>query len=349
MAGLLRHLRKIADSSDAAGFHDAELLERFVQRRDEAAFELLVWRHQRMVLGVCRRVLGDAHDAEDAFQAVFLVLARKAAAVGRSQAVAGWLHTVAYRIALCARAARRKKVDLDLAALPTFDDPAGNVLRRDLAAALDEEVHRLPAKYRLAVVLCYLEGKTYPEAGRQLGLAVGTLAGRLTRARALLRTRLLRRSIDLSGAFLAAWLSEQAADAAAPAALVNGTVKAATLLATGRATISTTVAALTEGALRSMFVSKLKMAAAVLAAGLVVTGMGLLLPAALISPAPLSETPPPATPPAEAKAMSVRVDRHGDPLPAGALFRFGSVRLRHDSSICASAFSPDGKILATTS
>src|SRR5262249_37665794 len=159
----------------------AELLERFVADRDETAFELLVWRHERLVLGVCRRLLRDAHDAEDAFQATFLTLVRRAGSIGRGQALASWLYRVPHRIALRARAAggrraARETHGADLAAVPGGDDPRGGAERRDLETLLEEEVGRLPEKYRGPVVLCYLEGKTYDEAGRQLGCSRGTVS-----------------------------------------------------------------------------------------------------------------------------------------------------------------------------
>src|SRR5215813_12154304 len=156
---LLRHLRKLIDPAHSPAVTDAELLERFVRRRDEAAFELLLWRHQRMVLGVCRRVLRDRHDAEDAFQATFLALVRRAGSHGRVGTVAGWLHRVAYHVALRARknAARRSGPQVDLAAACALEDPGADVGWRELAAVLDGEVNRLPELYRAPVVLCYLE------------------------------------------------------------------------------------------------------------------------------------------------------------------------------------------------
>ena len=159
MLALLNHLRKITDPSAAGSVSDAELLGRFVHSRDETAFELLLWRHQRLVMGVCRRVLGNVHDAEDAFQAAFLALARKADSLSRGDAVASWLHTVAFRIALRVRSAPRMQTNLELTELGSHNDPT-DAVRGDLAAVLDEEISRLPRKYRVPVVLCYLEGKT---------------------------------------------------------------------------------------------------------------------------------------------------------------------------------------------
>lgn len=341
LAPFLRHLRDITRPAPAAGVGDGELVERFVRQRDEAAFELLVWRHQRMVLGVCRRVLLDTHEAEDAFQAAFLALVRKAESLRRHPCVAGWLHKVAYHIALRARkrAARQATVSLEENAREVEDDPVAAAEQREVAAVLDEEMLRLPEKYRLPMVLCYLEGKTYAEAGRLLKMPLGTLSARLTRGRSLLRARLARRGIGISGSLLAALLGEQASSAAAPTLLV----KTALALALDQSA-SSSIAALADGALRSMQVGKAKLAAGLLA-GFLLTGMGVFLSAALVSPAAVKEAPPPAAD----NPKTARVDLYGDPLPAGARFRFGSVRMRHLPAIRGSALSPNGKLLATTS
>jgi RNA polymerase sigma factor (sigma-70 family) len=244
MSEVLRHLR------GEAGVTDGRLLERFLARRDGDAFAELVRRHGPMVFGVCRRVLRSHHDAEDAFQAAFLVLARKAASVASRGLLAGWLYGVAYRTALKARAAaaKRQARERQVAQMPEPEAADGGP-RRDLEALLDEELSRLPDKYRLVIVLCDLEGRTRNEAASRFGVPAGTVAGRLTRGRAMLAKRLARRGVTVSGAALAAVLVPGAVPASAAAA----TVKAAAL---GRT--SAAVAALTEGALRSMLLSKLK-------------------------------------------------------------------------------------------
>src|SRR5262245_33545408 len=206
---VMHHLRRMAGPPDAGGVSDAQLLARFVRHRDEAAFELLVWRHERMVHNLCRRVLRDREDAEDAFQATFLALARKARGISKREAVAGWLYRVAYRVALRAQAAaarrgRRERSGLDPDAATPARDPAAEAAWRELRPVLDGEVDRLPEKYRVPVVLCYLEGRTYEEAARQLGCSRGTVSTWLNRARELLRQRLARRGLALSGAVLAA-------------------------------------------------------------------------------------------------------------------------------------------------
>lgn len=199
---VLRRVRSVAGRRPPGTKTDPELLDRFATTRDEAAFAALVAPHYPMVLGVCRRVLNHAQDAEDVCQATFLALARQAAAVRRREALAGWLYRVAGRIALQARtsaarrAARAGEVATALAA-----EASPDATWREALAVLDEELVRLPATYRSALVLCYLEGKTQDEAARQLGWTLGTLRGQLERGREKLRARLLRRGVRLAALF----------------------------------------------------------------------------------------------------------------------------------------------------
>jgi RNA polymerase sigma factor (sigma-70 family) len=263
ISSVLRYVRRVVGAPAAEGRTDRHLLECFSRRRDQDAFALLVDRHGPMVLGVCRRVLGDAHAAEDAFQATFLVLAHNAGSACWHDSVAGWLHQVARRIAARARgqAGRRRFHERRAGALAPAE-PLPEQERRELRALLDEELSRLPGKYRHPLVLCYLEGKTNEEAARQLGWTKGTVSGRLARARDLLRGRLIRRGLALSAAALAAELGPDAA-AAVPAALARATVGAAVLAATGQVGgIAAPVAALVKGALRTMWLTKLKTALA---------------------------------------------------------------------------------------
>src|SRR5262249_52897315 len=188
-----------------------------------------------MVLGVCRRLLGNLHDAEDAFQAAFLVLAQKAGALGPENVLAHWLHAVAYRTALHARAERARRQSRERQELlMTAVDRLGESEWRDLRAVLDAEVRRLPEKYRIPVVLCYLQGHSYDEAARQLGCPRGTLAARLARARARLQIALAGRGVTLPAAGLATLLADSAR-AAVPAALAGGTVRAALATPAGHA------------------------------------------------------------------------------------------------------------------
>ncbi|HEX5270556.1 MAG TPA: sigma-70 family RNA polymerase sigma factor, partial [Gemmataceae bacterium] len=222
------------------GLSDGQLLARFVATRDEASFAALVRRHGGMVLGVCRRVLGDFHDAEDAFQATFLVLASRAASVLKRESVGCWLHGVAYHSALRAVSALRRRRCRER---PMSDVPHPEVEPaepRDWLPVLDRELSLLPERYRAAIVACDLEGRTRREAAALLRVSEGTVSSRLARGRGLLARRLTKCGVALSGGALAVGLS-QAAPAAVPAGLVHSTARAAALVAAGRvAAVSTT-------------------------------------------------------------------------------------------------------------
>jgi RNA polymerase sigma factor (sigma-70 family) len=276
----IRSLRRAALAREGGALTDAQLLASYVARRDEAAFEALVRRHGSMVLGVCRRIVGNVHDAEDAFQATFLVLVRKAASIGARDAVGNWLFGVAYRAALKARAAavRRKAREKQVEQMPErATDPCE--VWNDLRPLLDRALDRLPAKYRAAIILCDLEAKTRRDAARELGLAEGTLSSRLAAGRKLLASRLARRGVALSAGVLAVTLARGEAVAAVQSTLVVSTVKAATLAAAGQAAaagaFSSEVVSLTQGVLKAMWITKLKITAVVLAAlGMVGVGLG---------------------------------------------------------------------------
>jgi RNA polymerase sigma factor (sigma-70 family) len=259
--GVIRHVRRVAFLHDGAGMTDGQLLDRFLAHADETAFEVLMRRHGPMVLGVCRRVLANPHDAEDAFQATFLVLVRKAASITRRELVGNWLYGAAYRAALEAKAARRRSRERQVSPMPEPVAPTAEMWE-DLRPLLDQELSRLPDKYRVPVVLCDLEGRTRREVARQLDIPEGTLSGRLTTARRRLAQRLARRGLVLSGAGLAAVLSESTVSAAMPAPLMISTVQAVAAVAAGQATVpgivSAKVAALTEGVVKTMLLTKLK-------------------------------------------------------------------------------------------
>jgi RNA polymerase sigma factor (sigma-70 family) len=253
---------------------DGELLAAFIAGRDAEAFEGLVRRHGPMVLGVCRRVLGHVHDAEDAFQATFLVLARKAATVNPPELVGNWLYGVAYRTALelRGRMARRRAREKPMSATPEPPAPGPNGWA-DLLPLLDEELSRLPDTYRVPLVLCDLEGKTRKQAAHQLGWPEGTVAGRLARGRDLLARRLKRHGLVLSASAVAASLTQGAALASVPGPLVAATVQAAA--APAASVVSGTVIALTEEVVKAMTLTKLMMMTAlVLALGLCGIGIG---------------------------------------------------------------------------
>ena len=258
------YARRLADG-ERCGRTDRELLDRFVLQRDEAAFAELVRRHGPMVLAACRRVLRHHEDAEDSFQATFLVLARKASSIRESASVGGWLHQVAFRLALRARvsAQRRRETLAPLHDVVVAPEPRRSEV--SLSAFLDRELERLPDQYRSAVVLCYLEGRTQTEAARQLATTADAVNSRLKRARELLRRRLVRHGLALSSAALAEALPSAALWAALPSALVGSTVRAAVNFGTspGSASGATALAtALAKGALLNMCIAKTKLVSA---------------------------------------------------------------------------------------
>jgi len=274
----LEHIKRLIGDPAAGDALDRELLARFAQDNDEAAFAALVHRHGPMVLGTCKRMVGDVHAADDVFQATFLVLVRRASSLERRGSLAGWLHTVASHLALKAkhRAVRQKARERQaLASTPAADE----LQWRELRSVLDEELNRLSAKYRLPLVLCYLQGLTRDEAAEHLEWSLATLKRRLEQGRERLRQRLERRGLGLSAALLATALTDTAATAA-PAGLTTSTVRAALSFAAGETTGNVTAEALTlaQGALHAMKTIKLTVAAVlllVLAAA--AAGAGLLL------------------------------------------------------------------------
>jgi RNA polymerase sigma factor (sigma-70 family) len=276
---VLRYIRRVAGMAGLGDASDADLLGRFLAHRDEAAFELLLWRHGTMVLHVCRDVARDEHAAEDAFQATFLALVRKATSIRARESIGAWLYRVAFRAALRVRRSKRETVNVNLAELPDVAELPDEASLRELRPLLHEEVQRLPGKYRTPIVLCYLEGLTHEEAARQLGWPKGTVAGRVARARELLRKRLTRRGISLPVALSALALAPGAVLATVPAALVQTTLRAGLLVAAGEsaaAFVSAQVLALSQGVIRTMFWHNVRISAAViLALGLVGSGVGL--------------------------------------------------------------------------
>jgi RNA polymerase sigma factor (sigma-70 family) len=265
---VLGYLHRTAGMHPAAGLTDGELLECFLDQRDEAAFELLVRRHGSMVLGVCRRILPNLQDAEDAVQATFLVLVRRAAVVPR-QKVGGWLHEVACRTAWASRRLllRRRAISKQVNELP---HPTASPVEpgEDLRLLLDQELDRLPEKYRLLLILCDLEGRTRRDVARQLSIPDGTLSNRLSVARQRLARQLARRGLTLSVGAVASLLVPEAR-AHLPEALVASVVSLAQGAAVPPALVSLLpIAALTRGGLQSMSLSKMKIS---LALGLMLT------------------------------------------------------------------------------
>ncbi len=259
---------RIFGGHTVAGLSEWQLLERYLERQDEVAFEALVARHGPMVLGVCRRMLTSQTDVEDAFQATFLVLVRRARQLGPRDAIGPWLHGVAARVALrahCEAARRRRFESTHIDAAAAVTGPSRSPGDFDLAETLDQELSRLPPRYRSPIVLCYLEGQTHEEAARLLKWPVGTVKGRLARARDLLRCRLARRGLAPTALGVIGLLGSELS-ASIPRALLETTVRSSLKYAIGRTTAqvaSTSIASLVEGALTAMFFSKIQWAGAV--------------------------------------------------------------------------------------
>ena len=283
-------LGRLFESGTVAGLGEAQLLERFLARGDEAAFEVILQRHGPMVLGVCRRVLGDPNDVADAFQATFLVLVKRARAIRDRDALGTWLYGVARRVAVRARVNARRQRSRERTGAEGLDVDAGpsrtdRLEAQELRSAIDDELERLPARYRAPVVLCDLEGRTHEQAAAQLGCPVGTVKSRLSRGREQLRSRLVRRGVAPSAGLLAATLAAESAHAV-PVELMSQPLGAATQLAAGKAVAagasSAGAATLTKGVLRSMLFVKIQLAAVALAAAALVTlgGRALVGPAA---------------------------------------------------------------------
>ncbi|HWY87238.1 MAG TPA: sigma-70 family RNA polymerase sigma factor, partial [Gemmataceae bacterium] len=354
---LLRHIRQIAAHPHGGHAPDAELLERFLSQHDEEAFSNLLRRHGPMVLAVCGSIVSDRHLAEDAFQATFLLLAKKAHWIYKRASIGSWLHGVARHVAMKARrSAVKHRVQESKCERAASSDPMLDMNLREVQAALHEELERLPEKYRAPVVLCYLEGMTHEQAGRQLGWTPGTVRGRVNRGRELLRGRLTRRGLAVPAALLGVVLETPVRALAMSAVFVSQTVNAALATVAGQATvglISAPVASLVRSGIRVLALSKLKVATvSALAVALIgvtawtaaSSALG-LNPHAAKAAKDLLQT---SVKKHDDQGGQVAKDVYGDPLPVGALARLGTISLRHGEAIQAIAFSPDGKTIACT-
>jgi RNA polymerase sigma factor (sigma-70 family) len=352
LGAVLRHIHKMAGTDVTRELTDRELVERFTVRREEAAFDAIVQRHGRLVWNVCRHLLNHQQDAEDAMQATFLVLARRAGAIRKPEALASWLHGVARRIALTARRQRARRWALEVMGMQkSSSEVSSEAVWHDLQAVLDEEIQRLPESQRAPFVLCFLEGRSRSEAAQELGWKEGTVSSRLARARHRLQQRLTARGVTLSAALGAAALADTtcAALAALPVKQLCKVAFQSKMI--GTEGISPGAALLAEKVINTKFLSGLSIGAFLaLALGLIGAWAGAGTP-----PSRRAELSRPASQPKAkvarqsqpAKKESKPLDRLGDPLPTGALARLGTIRFRHGGSIICGAFSPSGKILAT--
>jgi RNA polymerase sigma factor (sigma-70 family) len=353
----LQHLRAFGQKPEDVS--DAELLDRFVRHHEAAAIEAIVRRYAPMVWGVCRRRVARPHDAEDAFQATFLVLVRRAGAIRRRELLANWLYGVALQTSRKTQQLATKRWLREQQVMDMPEPKRGPLNgQADLQAALDEEIGRLPDKYRAVIILCELQGQSRARVARQLRLAEGTVASRLARARALLAKRLTRREMALSAIGLAGILADQAS-ACVPATVVSATVRNVGLVVTEKAAaaVAVTVWTITEGVVRTMLLNKLKIMAGVVVLAAIVLGAGWRAQSILAAQARQSEKPSssagssastsaPASAPVDPALAKAAMDPFGDPLPPGALVRTGTVRF-HALGSGPLAYSPDGKMLAT--
>lgn len=340
LAGVLSYVRSLAGVPGAGTLTDAALLRRFWAQRDEAALVTLLQRHGPMVLGVCRQILPDPHDSEDALQVTFLVLARKAGAIRTTESLAAWLHRVAYRAALKIATARRRR--------RAHEEEAMKLPRQTTEAppsewqALHAAVDALPVRYRTPVVLCYLQGKTHQAAAEELGWPLGTVNGRLARARDLLHRRLRWQGVTLATGALIGGAGTSAA--AVPPALVETTTRTVLHFTAGGELTQETLA-FVHSVLADLAGVRLRLAVALLlAVAAVPVGLSLLwpgMPGAPMASEIITAGPTPAG------AVATRTDAMGDPLPDGALFRLGTLRLQPRERVERLAFAPGGKFLAS--
>jgi RNA polymerase sigma factor (sigma-70 family) len=335
---ILRHLRSVLEGETTRGLTDAQLLRRFAAGREESALAALMQRHGRLVWGVCRHLLPREQDAEDAFQATFLVLARRAGSIRKHEAVGSFLYGVAYRVAMKARQGARQRQARERQAPARSQEQAPSDLAwRELQAVLDEELQHLPEKYRTPFVLCCLEGRTRDAVAGELGCREGTVSSRIARARRLLQQRLARRGVALAAVLCARVLWERTARAAVPARLLRGAAGAA-LGPAGSAPPA--ALALADAVLATTGLTGRQVGAVLM------LGLGLLAAAAGLCGRYLAATPAegrrPDAPPAAAAAPR---DQYGDPLPPGALARLGTVRQRAPGAHVA--VTADGKEVVT--
>jgi RNA polymerase sigma factor (sigma-70 family) len=332
-------------------------VDRFAAAHDEAAFGALVRRHGLMVWRVCLDAVRHLQDAEDAFQATFLVLARRAGTIRQRASLASWLHRVAYHAALETRSDTHRQSPPEIGDVAMSQaDPGAEAARREQQGIVHAELNQLAEKYRAPLVLCYLEGKTQDEAAQELGWSQRTFRRRIGQARGLLQARLVRRGFASAAVFGGGSLASQAPGAVVPAALLPATVRAACAFVTHSATAGTAsakAAAVAEGVLRTIALAKLKgwvLLAAV--CGALVAGTGVVAHQAWVQRNPEAEpTGRPmvvraALPSEPSPRKRDRLDAFGDPLPAGALIRLGTARLRVGNIAWQVAFAPDGQTLA---
>jgi RNA polymerase sigma factor (sigma-70 family) len=354
-ADFLRYLHTLTARQATGLLPDQQLLQHFLHERSEASFAALVARHGPMVLSVCRRILQNAQDAEDAFQATFLVLARKAGSIRKQTSLGSWLHGVAFHSAECLKAKikRRAAHERRRSARPP-GEAMDEITWRELRLVLDEELQRLSEKYRAPLVLCYLEGRTQDEAARQLGWTKSTFRRRLESGRTTIGRRLTRRGVTLSAALIAPLLADAAVQASLPPLLMTSTVRAGMASATGQALVplvSAQVAALAEGGVASLAAKKVSIALVLLVP--LALSVGFLLASRGVSSRTLAEapaSPAPQSPPAHSasKAETVEIkgrvlDPDGEPFAGARLFLLPNATRKKAKTVVQALTDKEGR------
>ncbi len=346
-------LKTLFGAGTLTGLGEGELLERFLSQRDETAFEEILARHGPMVLGICRRWLSDPHEVDDAFQAVFLILVRKAAALRDRNSLSAWLYGVSLRVARRARqniARRRVREHQDAEALAMSQATEHRPADHETLLILDEEIRRLPEKQQAAIVLCLVQGKTHEAAAAELGCPLGTIKSRVATGRATLAGRLTRCGLAPSVALATASLTDRLLAASIPQELIRQTLDAALRLALSRtirgAVIAASVQKLVEGVLATMRYARAKSIGMVLAVVGILVGASTALVLAqkgrVGGPGPIVPAQKVAAP-----AVTPLLDLYGDPLPTGATMRFGTIRHRQEAPIYRIAFTRDDRFIVT--
>lgn len=334
--GSLRSVVTLLEVQRLRAVSDQELVERFAQSRDEAAFRVIVERHGPMVHGVCLRALGCPHDAEDAFQATFLIFSQRAGSIRKSASLASWLHGVARRVTNeLQRSQHRRQRREQAATTPTTKSPVDELSWAEVKTGLDEELERLPAAYREVVVLCYLEGQTRDEAAQRLGVEVGVVKGRLERGRKLLADRMTKRGLTLSAGLLTVALSP---------GTVSATARAGSLFAAGESlvpVVSPSVISLTNNVLKGMVMTKLKLIAASLVCSLVLVSAVAVAAGGLLYQTLAAQ--PPKSEPGKAQPGVPGKEPPGVPTVA----ELKPVIVKQDAQIQRVAWSADDKLVAT--
>ena len=353
LGNVVDYLRRIV-SPLPGNVTDHHLLSHFLANRDEAAFSALLKRHGPMVFGVSRGVLSSPQDAEDVVQATFLLLARKAATIRRCASVGCWLHGVARRLSLQLKRKEMARLKRETGVSALRSKAASlPVNAHELQEVLDDALQELPEKYRAALILCYLEGQTQEQAAVQLGCPLGTVRSRLAGGRKLLQTRLTRRGFTLSAAGLATLITVQTVSARLPTKLFATTVHAAAQYASGtplRGLVSASVAWLVKSGLHSVAMTKLVwVSVGIVRMGVLAGGAGLAAGTSSgrsgsdSSQAGNEGSTEGKNQGGEREVEKPRTDWLGDPLPAGAIARLGSVRFYHGPDLHRLSFTPDGK------